>query len=70
MTGFRNVGGRDRIFRGVLAVVFGVVAVAALSVGRDTLAFVAGAGALGAGFNAVTCFCGINAALGLDTTED
>jgi len=66
----RNVGGRDRIVRGVLAVVLGTVAVAALSAGRDTLAVVAGAGALGAGFNAVTCFCGVNAVLGLDTTED
>lgn len=70
MTDVRNVGGRDRIVRGVLAVVLGALAAAAFGAGRETLAFVAGAGALGAGFNAVTCVCGINAALGIDTTEE
>jgi hypothetical protein len=70
MAGVRNVGGTDRLLRAALAVALGAVAAVALSTGRNTLAVVAGAGALGAAFNAVTCFCGINAALGIDTTED
>jgi hypothetical protein len=65
----RNVGGRDRTGRAVLAVVLGVVAVAALTSGKRAVAVAATAGALGFGFNAVTCFCGLNAALGIDTTD-
>jgi len=65
----RNVGGRDRAGRVLLAVVLTVVAVGALARGNRTVAVAATAGALGFGFNAVTCFCGLNAALGLDTTD-
>lgn len=64
-----NVGGRDRLVRAVLAVVSTLVAVRALRSGRGTAGLVAAAGAVGFGFNAVTCFCGVNRALGVDTTD-
>jgi hypothetical protein len=66
----RNVGGRDRIVRAVLAAALSVVAVAALREGNRSRGMLAGLGALAFGFNATTCFCGLNAALGLDTTEE
>jgi hypothetical protein len=65
-----NVGGRDRLLRTVLAVVLTVVAVGALRNGRRTRAILASLGALGFGFNATTGVCGLNAALGVDTTKD
>lgn len=65
-----NVGGTDRIVRAVLAVALTVVAVAALRAGRRSVATFATVGAIGFGFNAVTCFCGLNKALGIDTTEN
>jgi hypothetical protein len=64
-----NVGGRDRAGRALLAVVLGVVAVGAFVNGRRAVALAATVGALGFGFNAATCFCGLNAALGIDTTD-
>lgn len=66
----RNVGGRDRQARGVIAVLAGTVALWALWTGAGVLALVAGVTAVGLGVNAVTCFCGLNRALGIDTTED
>jgi hypothetical protein len=63
----RNVGGVDRLVRALVAVVLTVVAVRALRSGNRSLGVVAVLGALGAGFNATTCFCGVNAVLGLDT---
>ncbi|WP_324759343.1 YgaP family membrane protein [Haloarcula sp. GH36] len=66
----KNVGGIDRLGRALLAVVLTVVSLRALTSGRRTVGLVAGLGAVGAGFNAVTCFCGLNAALGIDTTSD
>lgn len=65
----RNVGGRDRLVRAVLAVCFAVAGVAALLAGRRAVGTVALLAALGTGFNAVVCWCGLNAALGLDTTR-
>lgn len=65
-----NVGGRDRIVRAVLAVLLTVVAVRALGSGKRTLGLIAATGALGFGFNATTCFCGLNRALGIDTTSE
>jgi len=65
-----NVGGTDRLLRTVLAAVSTVVAVQALRGGRRKVGLVAGLAALGAGFNAVTSFCGLNALLGVDTTDD
>jgi hypothetical protein len=64
-----NVGGRDRLARATLAVLLTVVAIRSLRGGRRTLGLLAGAGALGLGFNATTCFCGLNRALGIDTSE-
>jgi len=64
-----NVGGRDRLARALLAVVLAVAAVWAFSRGSRAVGVAAGLGALGAGFNAVTCFCGVNAVLGIDTTD-
>jgi hypothetical protein len=66
----RNVGGRDRLVRAVLAALLTVVAIGALERGRRTTGLLAAAGALGFGFNTVTCFCGLNAVLGIDTTEE
>lgn len=65
----RNVGGRDRLVRAVLAVLLTVVAVRALRRGKRTTGLVAGVGALGLGFNATACFCGLNRLLGIDTAE-
>lgn len=70
MSDTRNVGGTDRLLRAVLAVVLSVVAVRTLADGNRTLGTVAALGALGAGFNAVTGFCGLNETLGIDTTTD
>jgi len=64
-----NVGGRDRLVRATLAALFTVVAIRSLRGGRRTLGLLAGAGALGFGCNATTCFCGLNRALGSDTSE-
>jgi hypothetical protein len=66
----RNVGGADRLGRALLAVVLTVVAVRALGSGRRSAGLIALLGALGAGFSATTCFCGLNATLGLDTTRE
>ena len=66
----RNVGGFDRVVRALLAVVLTVVAVNALRSGNRSLGAAAALGALGVGFNATTCVCGLNATLGLDTTDD
>jgi hypothetical protein len=64
-----NVGGRDRLARAVLAAVLTVVALGALRSGNRTRGLLAGVAAVGFGVNAVTCFCGLNRALGLDTTD-
>ena len=66
----KNVGGRDRFVRGILAVVLTVVAVSTLRNGRRKTALLALVGALGFGFNATTCFCGTNKVLGIDTTTN
>ena len=65
----RNVGGTDRVVRALLAVTLTVVAVAALRRGQRRRGLLALLGALGAGFNATTGVCGLNATLGVDTTE-
>jgi hypothetical protein len=65
-----NVGGYDRIARAVLAAVLTVVALSALRKGRRSAGVLAGVGAVGFGVNAVTCFCGLNKALGIDTTSE
>jgi hypothetical protein len=64
----QNVGGTDRIVRAALAVGLTVAALLALQAGRRTVSVLAASGAIALGFNAVTCFCGLNEALGIDTT--
>jgi hypothetical protein len=64
-----NVGGSDRLVRAVLAVLLTVVAVRSFRGGTRTVGLLAGVGALGLGFNATTCFCGLNRLLGVDTTR-
>jgi len=66
----RNVGGRDRLIRGLLAVVSVLIAVRALRRGDSKRGVAAAVFALGFGFNAAVCFCGTNQLLGVDTTED
>ncbi|PSP31340.1 DUF2892 domain-containing protein [Halobacteriales archaeon QH_10_67_22] len=65
-----NVGGRDRLARGVLAVAFTVLAVTAFRKGKRAGGLLALVVAFGFGFNATTCFCGLNETLGIDTTDD
>ena len=65
-----NVGGRDRLVRGLLAALLTVVALRALRGGKRKTGLLAGVVALGLGFNATTCFCGVNEALGIDTTDE
>lgn len=66
----QNVGGKDRTVRALAAVVLTVLAVSALRKQKRKTGLLVGLAALGVGFNAVTCFCGLNATLGIDTTED
>jgi hypothetical protein len=65
-----NVGGRDRLVRALLAAVLSVVVVGKLRSGSRTVGLLAVVGALGFGFNATTRFCGMNEALGVDTTDE
>jgi len=70
MTLDQNVGGTDRLVRAVFAALLSVIAVGALRKRNYLTVLVAGAGALGLGFNATTCFCGLYEALGIDTTDE
>lgn len=65
-----NVGGRDRLTRALLAVVLTIIAVSTLRKGKRKAGLLALVGALGFGFNATTCFCGLNKTLGIDTSTD
>ena len=66
----RNVGGTDRLLRAVGAVLLAITALTALATGRRTAGLLAAVGAAGLTINATVCFCGLNAALGIDTTEE
>jgi len=66
----KNVGGRDRLARAVLTVVLTLLAVRSLRNGKRTTEILAVLGALAFGFNATTCFCGLNKILGIDTTTE
>ena len=66
----QNVGGLDRIVRGVLGIWLVVVALAAYLDDRRTTAAVAGVAGAGLLQNAATGFCGCNALIGIDTTAD
>jgi len=64
----KNVGGRDRLIRAVLAVVLTIVSLRWLRSGKRKRGLLAGVGALGLGFNASTGYCGFNDTLDIDTT--
>ncbi|RLM97450.1 DUF2892 domain-containing protein [Haloarcula sp. Atlit-7R] len=66
----KNVGGRDRLIRAVLAVVLTIVSLRWLRSGKHKRGLLAGIGALGLGFNASTGYCGFNDTLDIDTTAD
>jgi hypothetical protein len=65
----KNVGGRDRLARAFLAVLLTIVTIITLKKGKRKTGLLAGILALGLGFNAVTCFCGLNETLGIDTAD-
>ena len=65
-----NVGGRDRLARALLAALLTIVAISTFRKGKRKTGLLALVGALGFGFNATTCFCGLNQALGIDTTDE
>ncbi|TYL38216.1 DUF2892 domain-containing protein [Natronococcus pandeyae] len=66
----KNVGGLDRIVRGVLGIWLLVVAVAAYTDDEHERAAIAGIAGLGLLQNTVTGFCGGNYLFGIDTTDD
>ena len=66
----RNVGGIDRVLRGVLGIWLTVAAVAAYREDQRTAAAIAGISGVGLLQNALTGFCGCNALLGVDTTSE
>ena len=65
----RNVGGPDRIARGVLSIWLLVVAAAAYWDDAHERAAITGIAGLGLLFNVVTGFCGGNFLLGVDTAD-
>ncbi|MFB6165248.1 MAG: YgaP-like transmembrane domain [Haloarculaceae archaeon] len=65
-----NVGGLDRTVRGILAVVLALVALRSLTSGKRATGLLAVAGAAVLATNYRTRFCGVNRALGIDTSED
>jgi hypothetical protein len=64
----KNVGGRDRLVRALLAVVLTILSVRWLKRGKKGRGLLAGIGALNFGFNATTGYCGANETLDIDTT--
>ncbi|QSW99971.1 YgaP family membrane protein [Haloterrigena alkaliphila] len=66
----RNVGGTDRIVRGVLGIWLVVMSAAAYQDGKRERAAIAGIAGIGLLQNAWMRFCGGNFLLGVDTTGD
>lgn len=66
----KNVGGSDRIIRGVVGIWLVVVAIAAYLDGQRVKAAIASIAGVGLLQNAGTQFCGCNAVFGIDTTSD
>lgn len=60
----------DRHVRALLAALLAVVAVSTLRKRKRNTGLLALVGAFGFGFNAATSFCGMNRALGIDSTTD
>jgi hypothetical protein len=65
----QNVGGRDRLVRALLTVVLTVTAIRWLRSGKRGRGLLAAVGALNFGFNTTTGYCGVNDALGIDTSS-
>ncbi|UPM43081.1 YgaP family membrane protein [Halocatena salina] len=65
----RNVGGIDRIVRGVLGTWLLLVTIRAMLNGQRTKAFATGIASVGLLFNVVIGWCGLNAALGVDSCQ-
>ncbi|WP_254271913.1 YgaP-like transmembrane domain [Haloarcula marina] len=63
-----NVGGRDRLARAVLAVILTIAAIRSLRNGKRFRGLLAAAGAVAFGYTASTKYCGVNDALGVDTS--
>jgi hypothetical protein len=63
----RNVGGLDRLARGVGGAALLLVALLAMFAGRWSVATGAVLGSSGLLFNALVGWCGLNALLGIDT---
>ncbi len=63
----KNVGGLDRIARGVLGTVLVVVAIGAFVAGRRSTAIATALGSAALLFNAATGRCGMNKLLGINT---
>lgn len=63
----KNVGGVDRIARGILGVGLFVAAIGAFLVNRRSTALAAGLGSAALLFNFATGRCGMNKLLGIDT---
>lgn len=66
----KNVGGIDRAARAALSGLLTIVAVQTLRKGRRSIGIVSVVAATMLLFNVATQFCGLNAALGIDTCED
>ena len=66
----RNVGGTDKTVRAVLGGLLAVATLGAFLLGRRQLGGITLVASAGLLFNAVAGFCGLNAALGIDTTEE
>ncbi|MFB6283565.1 MAG: YgaP-like transmembrane domain [Halobacteria archaeon] len=64
-----NVGGKDRTFRGILALVLGLVGLKLYFEGRKILSSLSLATAVGFAFNYFFCFCTLNKFLGIDTSQ-
>lgn len=62
--------GCDRLVRALLAAVLTIVSISTLRNGKRKTGLLALIGALDFGFNATTCFCGLNKTLGIDTTSE
>jgi hypothetical protein len=63
----KNVGGVDRIARGILGTVLVVVAIGALLANRRSTAVAATLGSVALLFNFTTGRCGMNKLLGINT---
>jgi len=65
-----NVGGCDRLTHALLAAFLTVVAISTLNKGKRKTGLLASIGAVGFGFNTMSCFCGLKKTLGIETTSN